>query len=77
MAILLLLFVLTPVATIGWLVSLLFLVFLVLFSYASIALILIAFRRTFLHCEQIHLCTNGFVAIDPRGRRQGALGPTF
>lgn len=43
-----------------------------LLPFALIALSFTLFRRTLFHCEQIHLYTNGFVAIDPRGRRQGA-----
>lgn len=43
-----------------------------LLPYALIALGVTAFRRTLFHCEQIHLYANGVVAIDARGRRQGA-----
>lgn len=43
-----------------------------LLPFALIALGITAFRRTLFHCEQVHLYANGFVAIDPRGRRQGA-----
>lgn len=71
-AVIVLMFVLTSAATIPWLLTLLTLAFLVLASYAGGALILLLFRRTFLHYEQLHLYTHGFVAIDPRGRRQGA-----
>ena len=70
--VILFIFLLTPVATIDWLTSLLFLVLLVLLVYVGAALSLIASPLTFRHREQIHLYTNGFVAIDPRGRRQGA-----
>lgn len=42
-----------------------------LLPFALIALSFTLFRRTLFHCEQIHLYANGFVAIDPRGRRQG------
>ncbi|HEU5226418.1 MAG TPA: DUF6585 family protein [Ktedonobacteraceae bacterium] len=43
-----------------------------LFPYAIVALVVTALRRELFHCEQIHLYSNGFVAIDHRGRRQGA-----
>lgn len=72
LAAIILILVLTSAMTVDWLTNLLLLVFLILFIYASIALTLIAFRRTSLHCEQIHLYSNGFVAIDARGCRQGA-----
>ena len=72
LAAIILIFVLTPALSIDWLTNLLLFVFLILFIYASTALTLIAFRPVFLHCEQIHLYANGFVAIDARGRRQGA-----
>jgi hypothetical protein len=43
-----------------------------LLPYALVAPGITLFRRTLFHCEQIHLYANGLVAIDARGRRQGA-----
>jgi hypothetical protein len=71
-AAILVIFGLTSTAIIPWLADLLLLLFLVLVSYACLAPTLIAFQPTLLHCEQIHFYANGFVAIDRRGRRQGA-----
>ncbi len=59
-------------ASMGDPLTILLIFFCLLLPYALIALGITAFRRTLFHCEQIHLYANGFVAIDPRGRRQGA-----
>lgn len=56
----------------GFITALFICLLVLLLPYALIALSFTLFRRTLFHCEQIHLYANGFVAIDPRGRRQGA-----
>lgn len=40
--------------------------------YMMTALLIAALRRSYFHCEQIHLYANGFIAIDKDGSRQGA-----
>jgi hypothetical protein len=61
-----------PAGMSDWLTTLLVYLLIFLLPFIMIALSLTVFRRTLFHCEQIHLYANGFVSIDPRGRRQGA-----
>ncbi|HEY0753107.1 MAG TPA: hypothetical protein VGD98_04030 [Ktedonobacteraceae bacterium] len=67
-----LIFLLTPIATVIWLMHLLAFLCILLSAYIYGALILFSFYPNCLDSEQIHLYANGFVAIDARGRRQGA-----
>ena len=70
-AVILLLLIIMP-TNLGWLASLLFFVLLILLIYVCVAFTYSSLNISFLHCEQIHLYANGFVAIDARGQRQGA-----
>jgi|GEM_PF-3590971 len=61
-----------PSAISDWLSIALACLLVLLLPFSLIALSVTLFRRTLFHCEQIHLYTNGIVAIDPRGHCQGA-----